>query len=134
MMAVLLKVAAAQRPCTNDSVAGFTQLYTSITYLQLTVQMIDHLLLNIPLWITHPFNFQKLFFKEFFAHVSQIIQKHPHDPALSERICITRILYLIRLHLCESEGNVPEQQQLRSIFWGLTVFISGMFLSDEDVA
>jgi hypothetical protein len=121
MMAVLLKLAAAGAPFSIETIAGFTQLYAAITHLPLALQMIEHILFNIPLWISHSFDFQELFFKEFFAQVSKTIQNHPNHPGLSESICVTRILYLIRCDLCEADGA---QQRLRAVFWGLAVFIS----------
>jgi hypothetical protein len=131
MLAVLLSIASGRRPFTQDCIDGLTELYASITHLPLAIRMIEHVLFNVQLWSSHSLEFQTYFFNELFKVFHRTILANPRDEALRTALGVTRILYHIRCFLCDTDDR--SLQVLRDIFWGFAVFVSDMFLSDEDV-
>jgi hypothetical protein len=114
-MTVLLSIASSNH-YTDEVVTNFGNLYESLSELPLIVDMIEHLVFNLPLWISFPPAFYKSFFKTMSAKILKTIEEFPDDSHLSEAVSFTRIMYRIRVLSVEFTFNAdPIRQTVEAI-------------------
>jgi hypothetical protein len=129
LISVLLPIASARHPFNSQCIEAFVQLYESVTHFPLIVQMIEGIVLDVPLWLSQPVEFQKEMFTRLFALVVRTVEEHPGDSSLHSVVSLTKILYSIRTFLVG-----PEHGLLANLFWEFAKSVAMHYVTAVDVS
>jgi hypothetical protein len=129
LISVLLSIASARHPFNLQCIEPFVQLYQSLTHFPLIVQMIEHIILNVQLWLSQPAEFQEELFTRLFGLVVRTMGEHPDDSSLPSVVSLTKILYSIQTFLVE-----PKHALLASLFWEFAKSVAMHYVTAVDVS
>lgn len=149
ILSFLLSLAGIEH-FTNEITELLCQIYDSLYFPSIQIQMINNIFFDLRLWIYLPINTQITMFRTFFSHIHKSNLKN-----LRVSLNVTRILYLIRTFLWNTyiNSNIclnkePKQSlrdhsiinerpedlsPIRSLFWELAKVISKVIFSPKDI-
>lgn len=153
ILAFLLSLVSLEKLQSDNVINAICELIVKTTFIPLTLQFIDSILLNFKLWIYLPIERQKIIYKRFIDLIMERLNGKFIKSFLSG-FNISKILTLIRVYLwsnrtnrkicleddCkmdiegkEIQGKRPTNcAPLRSLFWDLIKKMSDDFLREDD--
>ncbi|KAK8898620.1 hypothetical protein M9Y10_000912 [Tritrichomonas musculus] len=153
ILAFLLSLVSLEKLQSDKTIDAICELFPKLTFIPLSVQFIDYILLNFKLWIYLPIERQKTIYKKF---IDMIIEKlnGKFTKSYLNGFNISKIMTLMRVYLWTNrtnkkiclendtkmdiegkkiDGKRPDDcSQLRNFFWDIIKKLSDDYLREED--